>query len=188
MNTDAPLWFTWLKASLEANTEAHARFVQLANVDRAGRPRVRSLCFRFFGPRQTLIFSTDLQSEKCAHLAVDPAAEICWYFAATREQFRIAGTVQLIESFATGVLAAMRAEAWSKLAPAMQQSFTWPESGAPWSGQGFDLPTPTAIPASFALLMLQPEQLDYLDLRPHPQQRWRFERSADSWQSARVNP
>jgi len=44
---------------------------------------------------------TDLRSEKVAQIRANPAAEFAWYFPDSREQFRIAGDLVVVDKGAS---------------------------------------------------------------------------------------
>src|SRR5689334_23499488 len=90
-------WRPLLEQGLNRNPDASARFVQLATVRPDGRPANRTLVFRGFrAGSDQLRFATDVRSAKAAEIRYYPRGEVCWYFPATREQFRQAGTLQLL--------------------------------------------------------------------------------------------
>ena len=92
------LWRPSLDLALHRNRQSpQCRFVQLASVREDGRPAVRTIVFRgFLGDTNRLTFATDGRSVKAHELECSNRAEACWYFHATREQFRLAGTVTLV--------------------------------------------------------------------------------------------
>ena len=92
-----------MKRSLELNKAPASRFAQLATVRADGTPACRTVVFRGFTagvlpglPSCALQFSTDTLSEKCEQLAANPAAELCWWFPESQEQYRVQGTLQLV--------------------------------------------------------------------------------------------
>ena len=69
--------------------------MQLATVSADGKPRVRTVVFRGFNALNNLEFITDARSEKVGQImSTSPAAELCWWFPVTREQFRVEGTIR----------------------------------------------------------------------------------------------
>ncbi len=91
-------WRTYLEKALHKNrSQTFSRYFQLATVNNQGYPTNRTVVFRgFLTDSNSLKIITDIRSEKFAHLQNNPQAEICWYFAKTREQFRIRGKIDLI--------------------------------------------------------------------------------------------
>ncbi|MEW4568707.1 pyridoxamine 5'-phosphate oxidase family protein [Tautonia sp. JC769] len=175
-----------------------SRWLQLATVAADGWPSVRTVVFRgFLGDGPILRFTTDLRSAKVAQIDRDSRAEACWMFTETREQFRLAGHLRLIgPDEADPPLVAERSEVWTALPPATRISLLWPEPGAPRADlRRFKVgtPDPHEPPPSFALLLLDPERVDHLDLRAEPHSRVQYQRlgGADEpieWASLAVNP
>jgi PPOX class probable FMN-dependent enzyme len=174
-----------------------SRWLQLATVSPDGWPSVRTVVFRgFLGAGPVLRFTTDLRSAKVGQIERDARAEACWMFAETREQFRLAGHLRLIgPDEADPRMFAERADAWTALPPATRISLLWPEPGAPRADlRRFKVgtPDPRDPPPSFALLLLDPERVDHLDLRAEPHSRVQYQRlGADEpieWASLAVNP
>ena len=92
-----------LTRSLAANPDPAHRYVQLATVRADGRPACRTCVFRGFTTSDlpglaccAQQFTTDTRSEKCGQLAANPAAEACWWFPVSQEQYRIEGTLRLV--------------------------------------------------------------------------------------------
>ncbi|MEN9277274.1 MAG: pyridoxamine 5'-phosphate oxidase family protein, partial [Thermostichus sp. DG_1_5_bins_95] len=99
MNDSASVaWRALIQAALHRNrSDPGARYIQLATVDPQGHPRNRTVVFRgFLGNSERILMAVDSRSEKIHHIAHRPQAQICWYFCKTREQFRIAGTLETI--------------------------------------------------------------------------------------------
>ncbi|MEO0326949.1 MAG: pyridoxamine 5'-phosphate oxidase family protein, partial [Myxococcota bacterium] len=122
----APVWFRYLaKACSRSQRHPVARYAQLATVDASGAPRCRTVVVRGLveAPRGVW-FVTDGRSGKAAELDREPRVELCWYFAGLREQYRLRGTVEVLD-------AAGRGDAWTRLSPASRATFLWPPPGTP---------------------------------------------------------
>lgn len=79
-----------------------------------------------------LTFVTDRRSSKVAEAAANPAAEVAWYFPNSREQYRIAGRLTIVdEGFSDARLLRARQAAWSRMSAAGRQQFVWPHPGLP---------------------------------------------------------
>jgi pyridoxamine 5'-phosphate oxidase len=167
-------------------------------VNHQGRPTNRTVVFRgWLDPASQLQFVTDSRSalraavgtSKAAEIARNPWAEACWYFSKTREQFRIAGTLQLIDAENSTYQAARQA-AWEKMSTAGRAQFYWPLPGAirtdiEYLAEALD-PEPAQ---AFCLLLLSPVMVDRLELRGHPQTRSRYCLLADhQWSTESINP
>jgi pyridoxamine 5'-phosphate oxidase len=187
-------WRPPLELALDRNPDAAARFVQLATVRPGGRPANRTLVFRGFrAGSDQLRFATDVRSAKVAEIRHYARGEVCWYFAATREQFRLAGTLELIGADAPDAAKRReRAELWAALSDAARTQFTWPAPGddrAPDGAFAGPAPDPRQPPASFGLLLLDPDAADHLELTVLPHRRTAYERGADrNWLCRFVNP
>jgi pyridoxamine 5'-phosphate oxidase len=189
------LWMPSLVLALFQNRHVPAsRFVQMATVTDPGRPANRTLVFRgFLNETAQLTFATDLRSQKCNELARTPWVEICWYFPATHEQFRVGGTISVIGAEATDPLHQVaRQEAWRALPESTRVTYTWP---APGLIRDVRTPFPTEPPdpetplPHFGLLVLHPEEVDLLEINGHPQNRWEFRSDATGrWSGIEVNP
>lgn len=130
-------------------------------------------------------FVTDRRSEKIDHLLHNPWVEVCWYFTKTREQIRFRGTMQIIQ-----IASALRQTAWERLSPQAKAQFCWPAPGALRSPDS-SLEAPPILPHppdTFCLLLLSVEQVDHLELRGEPQNRWIHHQVAGQWQTQAVNP
>jgi PPOX class probable FMN-dependent enzyme len=140
-----------------------------------------------------LIFATDTRSRKTGELENSPRVEICWYFPVTHEQFRIAGTITLVGADSgDAILAAARRATWQSLPEATRVSFTWPPPGLPRDALA---PFPTEHPdpleplLHFGLIVLDPLEVDFLELNGTPQNRWQYHRDHQGrWSGREVNP
>jgi hypothetical protein len=61
--------------------------------------QVLCVCFRgFLDDGNQVTFCTDSRSEKIPQMTENPCAHVCWYFPNTREQFRLDGKLQLVDT------------------------------------------------------------------------------------------
>ncbi len=185
-------WRSPLARALHRNrSRPESRYAQLATLRPNGRPANRTVVFRGFVPDDnSLLFVTDQRSDKVGHLLSQPAVELCWYFAKTREQFRIAGQMQVITA-ADVENAPLRDRAWESLSDNARQSFSWPPPGHPRQREGFDTPLMASAPPleTFVLLRLVPDWVDHLELRGDPQTRHQYHQVAGlDWVTQAVNP
>lgn len=94
-----PTWTARLMQSIEAN-KPQPLFFTLSTLAPDGSPRSRTVvCRRVVpdGDSGRLVICTSTDSDKWAELSRDPRFEICWYFATSREQYRLRGSA--IECF-----------------------------------------------------------------------------------------
>ncbi len=195
-------WRSPLSLALHRNRSlVYARYVQLATVRRDGTPANRTLVFRGFQANSdSLQFATDLRSAKVEHLGRRSQGEVCWYFPKTREQFRLGGSLFLVdEDCDEPDLQAERRSLWDRLSDAAQTQFTWatpgqtrdPSAELPVEVLDGDRPS-----INFCLLLLDPTYVDHLELRGDPQNRFIYLRydSEDpdnedpEWTIQSVNP
>ncbi|MEM1413871.1 MAG: pyridoxamine 5'-phosphate oxidase family protein [Myxococcota bacterium] len=182
---EAPRWFRLLaKACRRSKKHPIARYAQLATVGADGGPRCRTVVVRGLSdaPRGVW-FVTDGRSAKATELAQDPRAELCWYFAGLREQYRLRGRVRAWDD-------AGRAEAWARLSPASRATFLWPPPGTPRQDDDvFPPETRGAHPLEcFQAFTLVPERVDVLSLAPSPHERIEWNSEGGEWAERRMRP
>jgi PPOX class probable FMN-dependent enzyme len=176
---------------------AYSRYAQLATVRSDGRPANRTIVFRgFLNDTNQLKFITDDRSDKIEQIVQQPWGELCWYFPKTREQFRLFGELAIVKgNEIDSELAAARTAQWQDLSDAARLQFAWPHPSKPRDeSTRFDVPAPDATqpPDNFCLLLLNPIQVDHLELRGNPQNRYRYDRVEASdktqWLTQEINP
>ncbi len=194
-----PPWRSIISGVLHRNRSLPAsRYLQLATVDHRGRPANRTVVFRGWrDPESQLQFVTDARSalretagtSKAEEIANNPWAEVCWYFAKTREQFRIAGKLQLIDAHSNDCQPERQA-AWTQMSDAGKVQFYWPLPGATRTEESFGEHELTPEPAAdFCLLLLSPVIVDRLELRGNPQSRSRYcLLDNQEWSIESINP
>lgn len=150
---------------------------------------------------------TDSRSEKIAHLASYPHAEIAWYFVKTREQYRLSGRIDVISSSTEDkALQNARKQQWGNLSDNAKVQFLWPfpkQPSPPDQDPNVftpELPTGAAggPPDTFCCLLMRVEDVDHLELKPNPQQRTTHSRKGEEegegeeceggWEVTKVNP
>ncbi|MEH2049341.1 Npun_F5749 family FMN-dependent PPOX-type flavoprotein [Nostoc sp.] len=189
-------WRSAIAHALHRNRSlVYARYLQLATVQANGRPANRTLVFRgFLEDTNQLKFITDIRSAKADQIQQQPWAEVCWYFPNTREQFRITGCLTLVSGDdCDRVLQLARIAIWQELSDAARLQFAWPHPGKPRveSPEAFAPPAPEPIQPvpNFCLLLLDPVEVDHLELRGEPQNRWLYHRDdQQDWSSQTINP
>ncbi|MEG3898442.1 MULTISPECIES: Npun_F5749 family FMN-dependent PPOX-type flavoprotein [unclassified Microcoleus] len=189
------LWRSPLARAIHRNHSLpFARYLQLATVRADGRPANRTVVFRgFLADTNHLKFITDIRSQKVEEINLYPWGEICWYFPKTREQFRIAGKLVLVGAdYSEAELRSSRRTAWQELSEGARSQFAWPHPGEDKAEAGaFDSASPGAIEPlpNFCLLLLEPETVDFLELRGEPQNRSLYGRDGEgNWFVRSVNP
>ncbi|MBD1823278.1 pyridoxamine 5'-phosphate oxidase family protein [Cyanobacteria bacterium FACHB-DQ100] len=187
-------WRSILAGALHRNRSLpYARYVQLATVRPDGRPANRTIVFRgFLDDTNQLKFVSDDRSEKPKHIEHCPWAEVCWYFPNTREQFRIAGKLSLIDHTNSDQrLQTARQQIWQELSDSARTQFAWAHPGQPRAGdETFSPPAPSPSDPlqQFCLLLLNPTDVDHLELRGNPQNRYQYHLNSEDWIVEAVNP
>ena len=191
------MWRSHLARSLHQHrNQPEARFFQLATIGLDYRPRNRTVVFRGFLEnsdryQDCLKIVTDIRSQKAAQIAANPWAEISWYFPKTRSQFRILGKLTLIDQECPDLeLQSARKSAWQALSEPAWLQFAWAHPREP------RIDFPEVAPPSvdqplpyFCLLLLEPVEVDRLELRGTPQNRWIYIRDEQgNWTEQEVNP
>ncbi|MCU0542170.1 MAG: pyridoxamine 5'-phosphate oxidase family protein [Oscillatoriaceae cyanobacterium Prado104] len=188
-------WRSLLARALQRNSSlVYARYVQLATVRANGQPANRTVVFRdFLEDTNQLKFITDSRTQKVQEINLYPWGEICWYFPKIREQFRIAGKLILVDAdYSEPALQQARRIAWQEISEEARSQFTWPQPGEnKATARAFQQPAPDSIAPldNFCLLLLEPEQVDFLQLRGEPQNRSLYLRDGEgNWSVRSVNP
>ncbi|MDZ8090264.1 MAG: pyridoxamine 5'-phosphate oxidase family protein [Nostoc sp. DedQUE12b] len=189
-------WRSAIAHALHRNRSlVYARYLQLATLQANGRPANRTLVFRgFLEDTNQLKFITDNRSAKADQIQQQPWVEVCWYFPNTREQFRITGCLTLISSNDSDqVLQPARIAMWQELSDAARLQFAWPHPGKPrvHTPEAFAPPAPEPMQPvpNFCLLLLDPVQVDHLELRGEPQNRRFYQRDENQeWFCEEINP
>ncbi|BAU13627.1 pyridoxamine 5'-phosphate oxidase-related FMN-binding protein [Leptolyngbya sp. NIES-3755] len=187
-------WRSILARALHRNRSLpYARYVQLATVRPTGKPANRTIVFRgFLEDTNQLQFVTDDRSEKPKQIEYCPWAEVCWYFPNTREQFRIAGKLSLIDrTNRDETLQKSRQQIWQALSDSARIQFAWAHPGQPRAEvETFSPPAPSQTEPleQFCLLLLEPTEVDHLELRGDPQNRYQYHLKETGWIVEEVNP
>ena len=189
-------WRSPLASALHKNRAlTYARYFQLATVGLDGHPANRTVVFRgFLENTDQVKIVTDSRSQKAEQIKHHSWGEICWYFPQTREQFRLSGQLTLVSTdHPDQTLAAVRQITWQELSDSARLQFAWPDPGvARVENEGAFSPSPPdkSKPLSdFCLLLLEPKQVEHLQLRGNPQNRWLYwQNSSHQWFKQAVNP
>ncbi|KAL2634482.1 hypothetical protein R1flu_005961 [Riccia fluitans] len=189
-------WRQLLLDSIQANKHLrHSEYFQLATVKENGRPANRTVVFRgFIQGTEKLQFTTDARSQKIEEIKTQAFGEICWYFTDSREQFRIGGFLNVIGNAETNPLRLkIREQAWFQSSLDSRLQFAGPSPGIPCVKNGpDDNTTPKLDPAegpveNFCLVTLEPQEVDYLNLRK--MKRYSFVKTGDfSWTQRELIP
>ncbi len=188
-------WRSLLARAIYKNRSlAYSRYFQLATVREDGYPANRTVVFRgFLENSNQLKIITDSRSQKAEQITKQSWGEVCWYFPTTREQFRLSGQLTLVGvSHPDVALQEARQRTWQELSDSARIQFAWPHPGEVREDDAdFSPPPPDPIQplANFCLLLLEPVQVDHLELRGDPQTRSLYQQNAShDWLKQAVNP
>ncbi|HSI37263.1 MAG: pyridoxamine 5'-phosphate oxidase family protein [Phycisphaerae bacterium] len=183
-----PPWLTVLQDELDLEYGARPRIAQLATVDERGRPRVRSVVCRRVLDDGSLVAASDGRSAKNAQVRSGAQTEWAFWLAGRRKQFRLGGPARVVGADGDE---ALREEVWRGLSDAARALFVWPAPGSPRGACDVDfvqaVPADVPMPASFELVVTTPDEVEMLDLNPHPHKRGRWKK-AEGWEREMLNP
>ncbi len=127
--------FADIFAQAEALEIENANSMHLATVDGDGRPAVRVVLLKDFD-KEGFVFYTNLESRKGRDLAINPRAELNFYWRELARQIHIAGTVHPVPDD--------EADAYFALRPRLSQLAAWA------SRQSEELPSQARLVAQVA--------------------------------------
>ncbi|CAA3009003.1 pyridoxine pyridoxamine 5 -phosphate oxidase 2 [Olea europaea subsp. europaea] len=190
-------WKELLLNSIHSNSHlGHSSYFQFATVASNGRPSNRTVVFRGFQDDSDKIqINTDSRTRKLDDLKRCSFAEICWYFTDSWEQFRINGKVDVIDGSNPDPLKLQQREkAWFASSIKSRLQYLGPTPGIPSvDEQPSQVPTldPSTSPVGvFCLLVLDPDQVDYLNLKSNERVTYTAGHSAEGekiWTWEKVN-
>ncbi len=186
-------WRSLLANALRKNrAHPHSRYFQLATVRSDGTPANRTVVFRgFLEDTDKLKIITDARSEKITEIKNQSWVEICWYFTNSREQFRIAGNIIIIDAnHQQSQLQKARESTWQGLSDNARIQFNWAHPGEPTNPEAFSPPQPDSQKPldNFCLLLLEPVKVDYLQLRESQNRTLYVRDEVGFWDVSEVNP
>lgn len=165
------IWKQRLARSLHlSRSKPESRYMQLATYCEVNGVQNRTVVFRGFNHSGTqLYFVSEKDCDKVRSLYCHPQAEIAWYFAKTREQFRLAVDCSIIGEDALAEDANCRQRVWERLSASARNSFR---------------PNHDEIPANFIVSICTIKQVDYLHLG-QIHQRYLYQPST-SWEEQEI--
>jgi PPOX class probable FMN-dependent enzyme len=180
-------WLKKLNHSLSlTNGQPESRFLQFATLDEHGNPQNRTLVFRRFNDKNELILYSDSRSAKANELNVNPYVAICWYFAETREQYRISGTASTV------IDKTIRENAWQSLSENSKAQYLWGTPGStklPDSKLTIDAESDLKEPPKhFWVISVTASKVDYLTLFGEPQSRVCYTQKEGTWSEEHLIP
>ncbi|KAM7276343.1 hypothetical protein ACFE04_018209 [Oxalis oulophora] len=191
-------WKQLLVNAIDSNSKLkHSSFLQFATIGLNGRPSNRTVVFRGFEDQTDNIkINTDTRTPKVDELKHNPFAEICWYFTDSWEQFRINGRVHVIDGTNPDPLKLQQREkSWFASSLKSRLQYMGPTPGIPnlseQPTQDLSLDPSTGPVTAFCLLVLDPDQVDYLNLKTNKRLAFSTGVSANGdkcWTVEEVNP
>ena len=179
-------WLDLFRRALADHYGDRPVIAALATADADGRPRVRHVVCRRVDDDGGLWIAVDARSAKVDQLAAHPHAELAFWLAGDRDQFRARGAAAVLTGPEPD-----RAALWRSLSDTARALFAWPPPGTPREPDPARfpaaLPPGDAPPPSFAALVIRPDEFEHLALRDHPHLR-RIWRAVDGWIGRDVNP
>ncbi|CAK7348690.1 unnamed protein product [Dovyalis caffra] len=155
-----------------------------------------SLSIGFEENSDRIQINTDCRTRKIEELKHCPFAEICWYFTDSWEQFRINGRVDVIDgSNPDPEKLQQREKSWFASSLKSRLQYLGPNPRLPFlseqSPNEFFLDPSSGPVATFCLLVLDPDQVDYLNLKSNQRILSTLSWSANGemcWNSEIINP
>ncbi|GAB2271829.1 hypothetical protein Dimus_006661 [Dionaea muscipula] len=191
-------WKQLVLKSLESNSHLKSStFFQFSTIGSNGRPSNRTVVFRGFeDDSEKIQINTDSRSHKVEELRHCPFAEICWYFIDSWEQFRINGQVDVIDgSCSDPSKLRQREKSWFASSLKSRLQYLGLDPGIPWirdeQPQDVSLDPCAGPVGAFCLLVLDPNQVDYLNLKTNTRLAFTASKSENGdkyWSSDRINP
>lgn len=165
------IWKQRLARSLHlSRSKPESRYLQLATYCETRGVQNRTVVFRGFNDSDTqLYFVTEKNCDKVHSLQNHSQAEIAWYFAKTREQYRLRVECKLVGEDADVNDAQCRQRIWQELSVSARESFK---------------PTNDRTPANFIVSICTITQVDYLYLG-QSQERYLYQ-PYTSWQEQSI--
>jgi pyridoxamine 5'-phosphate oxidase len=161
------------------------------------------------------VTTTDIRTPKAHQIHDQPRVELAWWFEQTQEQLRIAGNAVLVPSSAHSVprydfgrSGALRDYDWEQkrkevfdgLSGHMKASWCRPLPGAPLTNDPNTWPETLEGKTeqdqrnlqealeNFALLLIDPDDIDYVELGVVPNRRTRFVWNQGKWNESALVP
>jgi len=113
---------------------------------------------------------------------------VVFWLPTLKEQYRVAGVVSVLTSTDDDP---RRLTLWRALSDATRAMFFWPPPGRPREADPSAFPEAVGPevepPEDFELLLIDPERVEHLDLKPSPHRRRRWHAEGE-WEEEELNP
>jgi pyridoxamine 5'-phosphate oxidase len=194
--SDPFVWFAaWYAEGLATEPDVPDA-MQVATVDDAGRPAVRTVLLKGFDERG-FVFYTNLASTKSSHLSERPWAAAVLHHKSQQRQLHLAGPVERTTAAEADAYFATRPRgsqvgAWASpqsqpIASREELEARVAEVEARYAGPSGPLPVPR--PAHWGGWRIVPERFEFWQgRRDRLHDRWRFTRADGGWRAERLAP
>lgn len=145
----------------------------LATADAAGNPSARCMMIRTIDESGSILFISDRRTAKDEHLRHRPECEIVLWLPASRTQIRIRGRAGIVD----GEVDAWMAESWwTRMSDESRGNFRGMTDHPvkPSADDEKAAHSESVMPGTFEMIVVHPETVELLDLRPtpHVKKRW----------------
>lgn len=196
LESDAPrnpldLFGQWYDTARQQATVADPTAMTLATADAAGRPAVRIVLLKDYGP-EGFAFFTNYQSRKAADLEANAYAALQFWWPAQGRQVRIEGRVEKLPAEQSDVYFASRGRLSQIGAWASEQSRVIPDRAtldARVSEFEQKFPGVVPRPPHWGGYRVRPDSIEFWQDRANRlHDRLRYARSESGWRIERLNP
>jgi pyridoxamine 5'-phosphate oxidase len=183
----------WFDAAVSELSIVEANAMQLATVDAAGHPEVRTVLLKGFDERG-LVFYTNYDSAKGVALAARPYASAVLAWVALERQIRFSGPVSRVSADETAAYFASRPRgsqlgAWASPQSAVIESRADLDRAEREVAARFPAGTEVPVPPNWGGYRIGPEQVEFWQGRPDRlHDRIRFRRADGEWVRERLAP
>lgn len=175
-------WISPLRQMLTNEYADSPPLCWMATVDPLGQPTVRTMVLRELRPTDgALIFTSDRRTHKDDHLRANPATEIAFWLAHNARQIRISGDAMVLDAENDEYL---RQEWWQRISDASRALHVYHRNhtaGPDAPPQPAQVDEDTPMPTTFELIVLNPRNVEILDLSHMPHERTHYELVAGQW-------
>ena len=178
-----PIWRQDLKSARQKEGKLpSSRWFQLCTVNADNKPSLRTVVFRGWKTKNSILIFTDKRSEKIKHLKTNNNVEILWLFFKSKSQFRFKGEMKEIKE---------NIKYWDSLSDRSKLTWFW---GHPGKGIDNNIKPSQIIssnlnkPESFVVLEFEIYSVDLLKLETPIHKRCIWNKEDDNWKKIEINP